>query len=174
MQRPCWILRSSAGHFSRPRRSSAKPGAYHRRPLFKRMNRTGTHQSIRSRTVPRATDTARSISPSRCSSWKKVGMNSAMVCIVTLPCIASTAGMPASARRGPSAARAPPSSDRASSSPPARPALWQEAKTTNRGRCRISPSRATNSSPGTTSTLPSASSSHRCGLPLSSAPWQVR
>src|ERR1700686_4532868 len=64
------------------------------------MNRTGTYQSSRSRTTPRAAATARSICPSRCNSRKKTGMNLAIVAMVTSPCMARTAGMPASARPG--------------------------------------------------------------------------
>ncbi len=50
-------------------------------------------------------------------------MNSAAVVMKTLPCIAITAGTPASASRGPSAAIP---------TPPL-PALWHEASTTMRG-----------------------------------------
>ena len=76
-------------------------------PLFRQVNRTGIHQSGRSRTVPRATAIARSASPSRRSSRKRTGMNAAAVFMVKLPCMAITAGMPASARRGPRPASAP-------------------------------------------------------------------
>ena len=107
VQLPWRMLVSRACHFRRSCFSSPKPGLYQMRPLFNRMNSAGIHQSGRSRTAPRATATARSTCPSWRSSSKKRGMNSATVCIVMLPCMANTAGIPASARRGPSAASAP-------------------------------------------------------------------
>ena len=114
VQRRSWMRRSRTGHFSKETCSSAKPGTYHRRPLRSRVYRAGTHQSGRSRTAPRAAATARSIWPSRCSSAKKTGMKRLTVSTLTFPCIASTAGTPTSASRGPSAASTPPSSLRPS------------------------------------------------------------
>ena len=96
------------------------------------MNSTGIHQSGRSRTWPRAAAMARSITPSRRSSSNSTGMNWPTVSTEMLPCMAITAGTPASASRGPRAASAPSSSGVGSA--PA-PALWQEASTTSRGRC---------------------------------------
>jgi hypothetical protein len=110
------------------------------------MNNTGRHASCGSTTTARADATARSMRPSLQSSLKNVGMNSAMVAMRTLPCMASTAGTPASANCGPSATRALASPARAACSAPAPSQL---ASTMSRGRCSKSSIAITRSAPRT-------------------------
>ena len=83
--------------------SPAKPGSYQIRPLFSRRKSAGIQLSGRSRITPRATAIARSICPSFSNSRKKTGIACFTVSMLILPCIAITAGTPASASRGASA-----------------------------------------------------------------------
>ena len=89
-------------------------------------------------------------------------MKRATVVIDTSPCMASTAGTPTSASRGPSAASTPPSSLRRSSGSPA---LWQEASTISRGSWVRSRMRSTSALPDSGAARPSASSSSSTASP---------
>ncbi len=84
-----------------PGRVRAKPGTYQIRPLVRRRNNTGLATSGRSFTANRAAAIARSIWPSRQSSRKNTGMNRSTVAIDTLPCMATTAGIPGFGHPGP-------------------------------------------------------------------------
>ena len=140
-------------------------------PTLQGRNSTGIHQSGRlGRRRRHATVMARSIWPSRWSSLKNLGMKASTVRLLTLPCIATTAGMPARASRGPSVASAP--SSWPCTSPPS-PALWQRPaqRGGDVGRAR---SRSTSSCPGSRWVWPVPSSSHSWASPARAAPWQTR